>query len=134
MLLRVSLCAALVCAALPARAETIVVECKISQRTINGARKSYSDAERERPELRERFAYNVPKGRGCIITGDACDEKIGRLYVEQDESTITAKGENPPVMLTYGYIHKTFSLLVGDDTSWSERDDCREIQINVVMP
>jgi hypothetical protein len=134
MLLRVSLCAAVLCAALPAGAETVVVECKVSQRTVDGVRTSYSAAEREQPDLRERFAFNVSKGRGCILSGGACDERIGRLRVEQDESAVTARGDNPPVMLTYGYIHKAFSLLTGDDTSWSERGDCREIQLDVVMP
>jgi hypothetical protein len=132
---RFALCAIVLCAlALPARAETVVVECKISHRTVNGAGTSYSDTERDQPELRERFAFNVSKGRGCIMAGDACDAKLGRLSAEQDESTVTVRGADPPVMLAYGFTRKAFYLLVGDDTSYSERGDCREIQLDVVMP
>jgi hypothetical protein len=54
--------------------------------------------------------------------------------VEQDESSITAKGNNPPVMLTYGFIRKSFVLLMGDSAVYSEWNDCREIQLDVVMP
>ena len=61
-----------------ARAETVVYECKVSQSTVAGVKKIYSDTERERPELRERFAFNVTKGRGCVIRGGACDETLGR--------------------------------------------------------
>jgi hypothetical protein len=120
--------------AAPAYSETVVVECKISQRTINGTKTIYSDEEREQPGLRERFAFNVPKGRGCIVSGDACDETMGRLNVEQDESTITAKGQNPPVMLAYGFNRKAFFLLTGDDATFSDRDDCHEIHLDVAMP
>ncbi|MEP7210886.1 MAG: hypothetical protein ABI740_08620 [Alphaproteobacteria bacterium] len=111
-----------------------MIECKISQSIVDGTKRVYSDAERAQPGLRERFAFNVPKGRGCIISGDACDEKMGRLYVEQDESTITAKGQNPPVMLTYGFVRKAFSLLFGNDASFSNRDDCHEIHLDVIKP
>ncbi len=118
----------------PAYAETLVYECKISQSTTNGVKKSYSDAERDQPDLRERFAFNVSKGRGCIILDGACEEKLGRLYVEKDESAITAKGADPPLILSYSFVRKAFYLLIGDDSRYSDRDDCREIRLNVVMP
>jgi hypothetical protein len=117
-----------------AYAETLVYECRVSQSTIHGVTKSYSDAERDQPELRERFALNLSKGRGCIILDGACEEKLGRLYVEKDESAITAKGANPPLILSYFFVRKAFYLLIGDDSQYSDRDDCREIQLNVVMP
>ena len=118
----------------PAYAETLVYECKVSQSTINGVKKSYSDAERDQPDLRERFAFNVSKGRGCIIRDGACEEKMGRLYVEKDESAITAKGAAPPLILSYSFVRKAFYLLIGDDSRYSDQDDCREIQLNVVIP
>jgi hypothetical protein len=120
--------------ALPVYAETVVYECKVSQTTIAGVKKIFSDAEREQPDLSERFAFNVPRGRGCIILDGACDQKMGRLLVEQDESTITAKGSDPPLILSYAFLRKAFYLLIGDDSRYSDRDDCHEIQLNVVMP
>jgi hypothetical protein len=125
---------ALFAIACSASAETIVIDCKVSHSTTGGIGKTYTDAERDKPSLHERFAFNVSRGRGCIVVGDACDEKMGRLYVEQDESTVTARGKNPPVMLAYGFIRRAFFLLVGDDSTYSERNDCHEIQLNVVMP
>lgn len=141
MLLRVSrslvLLAAMAAAsaiAFSAQAQTVVVECKISQSVSHGVKKVYTDAERAQPDLRERFAFNVSRGRGCIISGGACDETMGRLYVEQDENTVTARGAERQVMLTYGFNRKSFYLLDGDDSSFSERDDCHEIRLDVVMP
>ena len=117
-----------------ARAETVVYECKVSQSTVAGVKRIYSDTDRERPELRERFAFNVPKGRGCVIKEGACDATLGRLYVEQDESTITAKGADPPLILSYGFVRKAFYLLIGEDSRFSDRNDCREIELTVIMP
>ena len=118
----------------PTQAQTVVYECKVSQSDIAGAKKIYSEAERQQPDLHTRFAFNVPKGRGCIVVKGACDESVGRLHVEQDENTITARGASPPLILSYGFIRKAFYLLVGDDSWFSDRNDCREIELSVVMP
>lgn len=116
--------------AAPAFADTVVYECRLGSVTKGKARKTFDDT----AAPSQRFALNVAKGRGCLIVGDACDMNTGRLDVEQDETSIVAKGRSEPLLLTYMLTRNQFVLIRGDETTSSRRDDCHEIALQPEMP
>lgn len=120
--------------AAPAGAETVVYECKVSQSTVAGKKTVYDDAARARPDLRLRFAFNVPAGRGCLLAGSECDQKVGRLAVQQDDFSIVGKSANQELQLTYIFLHHSYVLMNGDDFSASNYEDCETVPLTVTLP
>ena len=120
--------------AAPASAETVAYECKVSQTMTAGVKTVYDAAARELPELRQRFAFNVPAGKGCLIRGSECDLGIGRLIVQQDDISIVGRSANRELQLTYLSLHHSFVLMNGDDFSASNYEDCRAIPLTVTLP
>jgi hypothetical protein len=115
-----------------ADATPVVYECKISRSTSGAKETLYGDAN-GKPNPLERFALDVPAGKGCLVADDTCDARTGRLDVFQDETSIVAHAASAPLMLTYMVNRQQFILIQGNNTLTSEADGCRTIPLEIII-